>query len=87
MAATNFLGQPAVITGSSEFDFNFGAGIEARPWDHFGVRLDLRDHVTGFPSFGLPQNATGPNAPFFPVSGRVQDVELTAGFVYHFLGK
>ena len=87
MATTNFLGQRAVITGSSEFDFNFGAGIEARPWDHFGVRFDLRDHVTGFPSFGLPQNATGANAPFFPVSGRVQDVELTAGFVYHFLGK
>jgi len=87
MAATNFLGQRAVISGSSEFDFNFGAGIEARPWEHFGVRFDLRDHVTGFPTFGLPQAATGPNAPFFPVSGRVQDVELTAGFVYHFLGK
>lgn len=87
MAAANFLGQPAVLTGSSEFDFNFGAGIEARPWSHFGVRFDLRDHVTGFPTFGLPQSATGPNAPYFPVSGRVQDVELTAGFVYHFLGK
>jgi len=87
MAATNFLGQPAILTGSSEFDFNFGAGIEARPWSHFGVRFDLRDHVTGFPRFGLPETATGPNAPYFPVSGRVQDVELTAGFVYHFLGK
>jgi hypothetical protein len=87
MAATNFLGQRAVITSSSEFNFNFGAGIEARAWDHFGVRFDLRDHVTGFPSFGLPQNATSPNAPFFPVSGRVQDVELTAGFVYHFLSR
>jgi outer membrane protein with beta-barrel domain len=87
MAAANFLGQRAVITGSSEFDFNFGAGIEAGPWDHFGVRFDLRDHVTGFPRFGLPQSATGPNAPFFPVSGRVQDVELTGGFVYHFVGK
>ena len=87
MAASDFLGQPAVITGSSEFNFNFGAGIEARPWDHLGLRFDLRDHVTGIPRFGLPQAATGPNSPFFPISGRLQDVELTGGLVYHFVGK
>jgi opacity protein-like surface antigen len=66
-AAQDFLGQPAVLASTSAFDFNFGAGIERKPWDHFGVRLDFRDYVTGIPRFGLPETATGPTAPLFPV--------------------
>jgi hypothetical protein len=85
-AAQNFLGEPAVLTSASEFNFNFGAGIEAKPWDHFGVRLDFRDHITGIPRFGLPQTATSPAAPFFPVQGRAQDFEITTGFIYYFAG-
>lgn len=85
-AAQNFLGEPAVLTSTSGFDFNFGAGIETKPWDHFGVRLDFRDHVTGIPRFGLPETATSPTAPFFPVQGRAQDFEITTGFTYYFTG-
>ena len=85
-AAQDFLGQPAVLVSTSAFDFNFGAGIETKPWDHFGVRLDFRDHVTGIPRFGLPETATGPTAPFFPVQGRAQDFEISAGFIYYFTG-
>jgi len=86
-AALLFLNQPAIIAATSEFNFNFGAGIETRPWDHFGLRFDFRDHVTGIPRFGLPENPTSPAAPFFPIHGRVQDVELSAGFVYYFVEK
>ena len=86
-AAINFLGRPAVLTGTSEFDFNFGAGVETEPWDHFGLRFDFRDHLTGFPRFGLPESVLTPGAAFFPVSGRVQDFELTAGFVFYFESK
>jgi opacity protein-like surface antigen len=85
-AAQDFLGQPAVLVSTSAFDFNFGAGIETKPWDHFGVRLDFRDHVTGIPRFGLPETATGPTAPFFPVQGSAQDFEISAGFIYYFTG-
>jgi hypothetical protein len=83
-AAQDFLGQPAVITATSTFDFNFGGGIESRPWDHFGLRLDFRDHVTAIPRFGLPQTATSPTAPFFPIGGRVQDFEIATGLIYYF---
>jgi hypothetical protein len=74
------------LVSTSVLDFNFGAGIETKPWDHFGVRLDFRDHVTGIPRFGLPQTATSPTAPFFPVQGRAQDFEITTGFIYYFTG-
>lgn len=86
-AAQDFLGQPAVLASTSTFDFNFGAGIESRPWQHFGLRLDVRDHVSGIPRFGLPEVASSPGAPFFPVSGRAQDFEITTGFVYYFVAK
>ena len=86
-AAQDFLGQPAVLTGTSAFNFNFGAGIETRPWEHFGLRLDVRDHVTGIPRFGLPETAVSPGSPFFPIHGRAQDFEITAGFVYYFVAK
>lgn len=87
LAATqDFLGQPAVITSTSTFNFNFGAGIESRPWDHFGLRLDFRDHLSAIPRFGLPQSATSPTAPFFPISGRAQDFEIATGLTYFFAG-
>lgn len=85
-AAQDFLGVPAVITTTSTFDFNFGAGIESRPWDRFGLRLDFRDHITAIPRFGLPETATNPAAPFFPVNGRVQDFEIATGLIYYFTG-
>src|SRR5690349_18965063 len=37
-ATGSFLNQPAVLASTSSFNFNFGAGIESRPWDHFGLR-------------------------------------------------
>ena len=50
------------------------------------MRLDFRDHVTGIPRFGLPQTAISPTAPFFPVQGKAQDVEITTGLTYYFTG-
>jgi hypothetical protein len=85
-AAQSFLGQPAVLTSTSAFNFNFGAGIESRPWDHFGLRLDLRDHLTAIPRFGLPSSATSPGSPFFPIQGRAQDFEIATGLTYYFSG-
>ena len=85
-AAQDFLGQPAVLTSNSTFNFNFGAGIESRPWEHFGLRLDVRDHLSAIPRFGLPQSAASPASAFFPVSGRAQDFEIATGLTYYFTG-
>jgi len=86
-AAQDLLAQPAVLASTSTFNFNFGAGIESRPWDHFGLRLDLRDHLTGIPWFGLPETAASPGAPFFPIHGRAQDFKITTGLIYYFVAK
>lgn len=86
-AAQDFLGQPAVLASTSSFNFNFGAGIETRPWNHFGLRLDVRDHLSGIPRFGLPETAASPGAAFFPVQGRTQDFEITSGLIYYFVAK
>ena len=85
-AAQDFLGQPAVLTSNSTFNFNFGAGIESRPWDHFGLRLDVRDHLSAIPRFELPQSAASPASSFFPISGRAQDFEIATGLTYYFTG-
>jgi hypothetical protein len=50
------------------------------------VRLGFRDHATGIPRFGLPQTAISPTAPFSPVQGKAQDVEITTGLTYYFTG-
>lgn len=82
-AAIEFVDAPATLMSNTKFEFNFGAGVEATAGDRFGLRFDLRDHLAGIPRFGVPQAPTAGVADFFPVSGAVQDVELSAGIVFH----
>jgi opacity protein-like surface antigen len=63
-----------VLSPDNKLGFNYGGGIEFSVLPLVGLRLDVRDHVTGSPSFGLPgrYNATA------------HDVEYSAGIVFHF---
>jgi opacity protein-like surface antigen len=54
--------------GDNQFGFNYGAGLKFKISDSYGIRLDVRDHVTGKP-FDLPEN-----------SGRLHNLEISAGF-------
>jgi len=83
-AAGLFLDQPAIIFAQNHFDVNFGAGVEAKVWGQFGVRFDVRDYVSGIPRYGLPENPVSAGGPSFPVHGVVNNVELSAGFVFYF---
>jgi opacity protein-like surface antigen len=83
-AAVNFLDQPTLLRGETHPDFVPGVGVEAMIVQHIGARFDFRDHITGLPRFGLPQDALGPNGPHYPISGLVSNWELTGGVVYHF---
>lgn len=78
----NFLDRAAVIEADNQFNFNFGGGLEGRLSDRFGFRVDLRDHVTGMPRFGLPKEPLR-DRPFFPVDGAIHNVELSGGLVIH----
>jgi len=53
--------------------FQFGAGADLRVWKWFGLRGEIRDFISGNPSFNTP------------VSGRVQNnVLVSGGFVLYF---
>lgn len=83
-AATNFLGQPTVIYGETHPDFIPGVGVEGLILPHLGVRFDIRDHITGISRFGLSQNAQSPDGPHYPISGAVNNWEVSGGVEYHF---
>jgi opacity protein-like surface antigen len=82
-ASVRFLDDPASIQSSNKFGINFGGGTEYKPSDTFGLRFDFRDHVMGVPRFSLPQTSTGPGGVFYPVSGKANNAEVTAGVVFY----
>lgn len=56
--------------GDTEFGFNVGAGLKFKLADNYGIRIDLRDHVTGKPFDRF----------FRTTSGRLHNVEYSGGF-------
>jgi opacity protein-like surface antigen len=76
----------ALITHNDKFGVNLGGGLDRKLSKRLTFRIDLRDHVTGSPAFGLPPQQTSDSMATFPVSGRANNLEYTAGFVFH-LGK
>jgi hypothetical protein len=63
---------------------NFGGGFEAAFRRRFAVRLDVRDHVSRFPSFWLPSAPSSPGAPYFPPQPHVHGLEVSAAAVFRF---
>jgi len=76
----------ANINHNNKFGFNVGGGLDRKIMKRLTFRIDLRDHVTSSPAFGLPPQQTPDSAATFPVSGRANNIEYTAGIVLH-LGK
>ena len=56
--------------------------LRAEGHETLALRLDVRDHVTGTPRFGLPQDLI--SGAIFPISGSAHSVEIAAGFTLHF---
>jgi outer membrane protein W len=74
----------ATLSATNKLGANCGGGVEHKIFRRVSLRLDLRDHLTGSPTFGLPpQASTGAT---FPVSGLAQNVVYSAGIVVH-IGK
>ena len=82
-ATFEFVDEAAVISSDTKLSLNFGAGVEAKVHDRFGVRFDFRDNMTRIPRFGVPETPPGPAVDFFPVSGVVHDWEASIGVVIY----
>jgi len=76
----------ANLTYNNKFGVNVGLGLDRKIMKRLTFRIDLRDHITGSPAYGLPPEATLDSAATFPVSGHANNVQYTAGFLVH-LGK
>jgi len=76
----------ANINHNNKFGVNVGGGLDRKIIKRVTLRIDLRDHITGSPAFGLPPQPTTDSAASFPVTGHANNIEYTAGIVFH-LGK
>jgi len=85
-AARAFFTQPTIISGQNELALNVGVGAEAKIRSRYGVRVDLRDYISGNPSYGLPNAPASPGAPFFPTSGLLNRFEISGGIVLYLSG-
>jgi opacity protein-like surface antigen len=75
----------AILSSQGKSGANVGAGIDYKVASKFDLRLDVRDHFFGSPTYGLPVAATTViTAPFFPVGGPAHDIEYSLGLVYRF---
>jgi hypothetical protein len=83
-ALQRFINQPARLNPSTRFGINFGAGVEGKLNNWFGVRADLKDHVVPIPRYGLPQQPLNAGGVFYPVQGSLQNIEAAVGAVFHF---
>jgi hypothetical protein len=64
--------------------FNFGGGFDYKVASKVDLRIDVRDHWTGSPTYGLPSTSPAAFAAYFPVSGSAHAIEYTVGIVYRF---
>ncbi len=83
-AQTNgFIDETALIQSSNKFSFPIGGGAEVRLNRWLGTRIDVRDHITAIPRFGVPQASPGTGGDFFPVDGVVHNLDLAVGVVFY----
>jgi len=74
-----FAGQVVTLGSANKLGVNFGGGVDWSFFPTLALRLDLRDHLTGTPTYGLSGGR-------FPISGAAHDVEFSVGLVFH-MGK
>jgi opacity protein-like surface antigen len=78
-----FTGTAAVLEHDNKVGVNYGGGFEWKLLGPVALRLDVRDHLTGSPTFGLKSQRSGGNL-IFPISGLAQNLEYSAGIVFRF---
>jgi hypothetical protein len=74
----------ATLSSQSEGGFNFGGGLDYKVASKFDLRIDVRDHIFGSPTYGLPLTATSAFSAYYPITGSARDIEYSIGLVYRF---
>jgi len=71
------------------FTFNWGGGVKYLLRDHWAVRFDFRDMITGVPDYGFPSSAQvvqGQFTPGFAPSGIMHGLQYSLGIAYQWDG-
>ena len=74
----------AKLSSQGSAGVNIGGGLDYNVTEKWGVRIDVRDHITSSPMLGLPYGITPSSAAYFPISGNAHSIQYTIGIVYHF---
>ena len=74
----------ATLSSQGEAGFNVGAGLDYKVASKVDLRLDVRDHMFGSPTYGLPSTPSSASTAYFPISGSAQNIEYSIGLVYRF---
>jgi opacity protein-like surface antigen len=73
------------LRDSWEFAFNWGGGVKFLAADQVALVFDVKDQVSGIPSYGLPRSARMIDGRFIPgmsTSGLLQNWQLKFGIAY-----
>lgn len=82
-AAMEFVNNPSSnARAENNWNFHFGMGLEAKLTQSWGLRIDVQDHISPYPRYGLPESNPGGGADFYPVSGVIHDIEPSLGIVF-----
>jgi outer membrane protein W len=82
-AETEFFNRPANLSPSNKFGVNVGGGTEYQMNNNFGFRMDVRNHFMAVPRLGVSVAPTVPGLAYYPVTGRANNLEASAGLVFY----
>jgi len=74
-----------LLRDSWEFVFNAGGGFKYVVRDPYVLTIDVKDHMSRWPSYGLPSSASIVNNQFQPgmaIHGILHNWQISAGFTY-----
>jgi len=74
----------AKLSSQGDGGANVGGGLDYNLTEKWGVRIDVRYHITSSPTLGLPYGITPSSNAYFPISGDAHSIQYTIGIVYHF---
>jgi opacity protein-like surface antigen len=71
------------LSPANKLGFNYGGGLDKKLTKLVSLRVDVRDHLTGSPTYGLATTSASSSAAF-PITGAAHNLEYSAGVVFHF---